>query len=450
MDEKVTGQKPAFDHMNGGKSLKLWMKKKYKKVLMRLLRPYEAEQDQKTKRDIEALRGEMENELRKLRRETNSVKAESQEAAGNLARELVKVKWKEIDRSCKETERPDDLLTCKICGHTEERQKLKTMVSQCQFNGGRLVRYICPQCGAIFGPTKFSSLSQQEIDDDYLIHYYGFDEANLQWKEEEAFFMLNPAKEKLYLDYGCGRWSKTVMKLRNMGYQVYGYEPYAPENGNPYIITDWDELRHYRFDGIFSNDLLEHLLDPVESLKQMKLLLKDSRGKMAHSTSCYAYRYEITRFHTFFFTGNSVEVLARRAGLTILDHRDALEERDFICYVYGMEEQEVNYMADLYVPEYGCRENGCIILRQKGFVCGPYINVSAGEYRLRVQVDSGMDLLSDIRVTSDKGQKVIMEKPLQRGENLVTFVLDQTEEMVEFVILNELDGELVVSEVSLI
>jgi len=370
---------------------------------------------------------------------------------GVLARQLMWTKWRLIDRESEIIEKSDDFLKCKICGHEGRRDSYETMISKCQFNGGKLVRYVCPECGVIFGPTKFSTLNQDNLDEDYIVHYFGYDESVLTNKEVEAFYMLNPEKNGIYLNYGCGCWSKSIQKLREDGYNVYGYEPYSPETENPYMITNKKELCKMKFDGIFSNDLLEHLLNPIEDLKFMKTLLKDPRAKMSHSTACYIYKYEITRFHTHFFTGNSVKVMCDNVGFKILDYRNAIEQRDFICYVFGIEDIEVKYNPILYVSENGERKDDEIILHKDGLICGPYMVLSPGSYNMCVEV-SGIpeQEFVEFKVTSNKGQKIIENYKLQNGDNKIVFQVEQNENESEFVIRNEFDVDLIIGKISML
>lgn len=93
-----------------------------------------------------------------------------------------------------------------------------------------------------------------------------------------------------------------------------------------------------KFDGIFSHDLLEHLKHPAEELRFMKTLLRNSDCKMAHCTACYRYKYEYTRFHTCFYTGNAVDYLCDRAGVEVTEYKDDGAATDFICYVFGIKE----------------------------------------------------------------------------------------------------------------
>src|SRR6185437_6930982 len=66
-----------------------------------------------------------------------------------------------------------------------------------------------------------------------------------------------------------------------------------------------------------SNNVLEHLTDPVQTLRFLAGLLRDGQSKMAHATPCYRYSFEFTRFHLFFFAGRSLARVAARAGLAV-------------------------------------------------------------------------------------------------------------------------------------
>ena len=371
------------------------------------------------------------------------------EKLGAVVRQLMGVKWKQIDELAKKEEHAADIISCNICGYQAQRGSFETKETECIFRGGRLVRYVCPECGVIFGPTKFMNLSQKEIDEDYKVHYYGFNEGCSFDKEIEAFYMLNPDKDGVYLNYGCGCWSKSIQKLRADGYNVYGYEPYAPETDNPYMITNEAELVKMKFDGIYSNDLLEHLLHPVEGLRFMKTLLMHPESRMAHSTACYIYKYEYTRFHTHFFTGNSVEVMSRRAGLKILDYRNAVEERDSICYVFAGENDRVDYKSCQYVSEYGERKDGNIILHKNGLMCGPYMVLGKGGYKMNFAVKlNGREAIM-LKITADKGRKVLLAAELQDGDNFLSFTLEELQQNVEFTISNDGPEDVIIREVSM-
>ena len=264
---------------------------------------------------------------------------EQQRVIGAAARDLMRTKWQLRDHLAEKTDLSGRMIRCGICGYEAKEGTFKTVETDCIFAGGHLKRYECPECGCIFGPLKFRDQTESEFSDDYTVHYAGFFETDCTWKERWAFELLHPRKDGVYLDYGCGKWSHTIQELREEGYEVWGYEPYAADVDNPYIITDRETLEKMRFDGIFSNDLLEHLADPVADMKFMAGLLRGADSRIAHNTSCYAYKYEFTRFHMYFFTGRSVQVLAERAGLQVVGCVNELETKDLYCYIYAPKEE---------------------------------------------------------------------------------------------------------------
>jgi 2-polyprenyl-3-methyl-5-hydroxy-6-metoxy-1,4-benzoquinol methylase len=89
-----------------------------------------------------------------------------------------------------------------------------------------------------------------------------------------------------------------------------------------------------QYDGIMTNDFLEHVQDPEAFFKECANLLVPS-GKMAHSTGCYDYVYEFSPFHLFFFCGESVQRLIARTGFRLLaEHRDEHPDCLYICRVF--------------------------------------------------------------------------------------------------------------------
>ena len=386
---------------------------------------------QQTRSDLEQTRSDLaqtlENERQRIREQlddkaSTSVVDKMTEDIGAVSREVMLAKWKLIDHLRKDTELPSDVLVCNVCGSSRQRSEYKTMESDCIFNGGHLTRYICPECGVVFGPSKFVDQGQKGIDEDYWVHYLGFSEGDSEYKEERAFRLLEPRKDKVYLDYGCGKWSKTLQKLRAEGYNVYGYEPYAPEMDNPYMITRKEDLVRMRFDGIFSNDVLEHFVDPVEDMKFMASLLMDEKSRMAHCTACYVYRYEYTRFHTHFFLGNSVNVLAEKAGLNVTGYVNDLEDNDFICYIYAPKQVEVkqDFLDRVIGLNQTERHGSALRIYEGGRMCGPYYTLPAGAYSAQLHIEdlSGeAEQVADYKITAEKGNKLIAQGKLKRGDN---------------------------------
>jgi len=226
---------------------------------------------------------------------------------------IIAERWHIYDRL---DERFNDYnFMCIACGNEINTSKSENKITNCIFGGGKLIRYVCSHCEAIVGPLKMLALTPEELEEDYIQHYSVFSEGDSTELEIKTFHMLEPTKTGRYLNYGCGEWSRSIQILRDEGYDVWGYDPFAKKSDNEFIIVNIDEARKYRFDGIFSNNLLEHLPNPIQELKFMKSLLRDFDSNMLHATPCYEQCYEFTRFHLFFPVGKSADILFSKAGL---------------------------------------------------------------------------------------------------------------------------------------
>lgn len=234
-----------------------------------------------------------------------------------LRKESLADAWKVIDYIDSLLESAEKLICCPLCKREAKKSSFETKTSYCRFGGGRLMRFQCPECGAIFGPLKMLSMTPEELSAEYARHYALFSEGDSSFFERAAFNQIDQGKDKIYLNWGGGCWSSTLSQLRAEGYTVYNYEPFSCHSKDSFLISDIEQLKTMRFDGIFSNNLLEHLPDPVGEFLLMKKLLKSKESLMLHSTPCFEYAYEYTRFHLIFFTGKSSECLAKRSGFFV-------------------------------------------------------------------------------------------------------------------------------------
>jgi hypothetical protein len=254
------------------------------------------------------------------------------EAQRTILRHQISAKWNTVDFVLKSSLKDDQRRVCPLCSYKGSDRHFGRVQSHCIFGGGDLLRYICPACEVTFGPDKMFDLTSAQLTEDYEWHYRVYDEGDSSELELRTFFALNPDKDGLYLNYGAGGWSTSVQQLRALGWKVYAYEPHAAASKS--VSDDWlfcsrKQLQLMRFDGIFSNNVLEHLRHPVQELQYMQGLLREG-GLMAHSTPCFEYLYEYTRFHLYFFTGKSKSFLMQEAGLYLIDE---VNDGDFICKV---------------------------------------------------------------------------------------------------------------------
>ncbi len=240
---------------------------------------------------------------------------------------LIEQRWKIID-SFDSIRFNNYEFQCQICSGNINTNTARQYRSECIFKGGILIRFECPHCGCIIGPLKMLTLDKDNFDLDYSQHYSIFSEGDTTEDEKFTFYQLEPQKDKCYLNYGCGSWSRTIDELRAEGFNIYGYDPYACNSNRSYIITSMDVLAGMRFDGIFSNNVLEHLTNPIETFLLFKHLLIDNNGKMIHSTPCYDYLYEYTRFHLFFYTGKSLQILCDHVGMESYGRYDEIRNNN--------------------------------------------------------------------------------------------------------------------------
>jgi hypothetical protein len=231
---------------------------------------------------------------------------------------VVRGFWEAIDRLDSIT-LPGRHMTCPICDHSQPRDALTICTDHCRFGGGKLERYLCPRCGCIYGPSKYLDLSQDMIDADYALLYESYAEADSTANEIRAFRSLNPRQGGLYLDWGCGSWNRTVPILRAEGYDVWGYEPSMSAAAD--FVTSRRDGISARFEGLFSNNVIEHMRRPVEEFRYFHSILVPG-ALMAHASPCYRYSYSDTRFHVVFLMGDSVKILAERSGFRIVARED--------------------------------------------------------------------------------------------------------------------------------
>jgi SAM-dependent methyltransferase len=262
----------------------------------------------------------------------SEVNSASHDVQLTLLRGQISTKWSTVDFILRRTLDTTAPRVCPLCGYTAADMQFGRLRSHCIFGGGDLLRHVCPACEVTYGPDKMFDLTAAQLAEDYEWHYKAYEEGDSTERELRAFFALKPNKSGVYLNYGAGGWSKSVQKLRAEGWNVYAYEPHSSAScsgQHDWLIGSSSQLQTIRFDGIFSNNVLEHFRHPVQELKEMGRLLRKG-GHMAHATPCFDYLYEYTRFHLFFFTGKAKDLLMEQANLQLVEE---VIDGDFICRV---------------------------------------------------------------------------------------------------------------------
>lgn len=242
---------------------------------------------------------------------------------------ITQGRWFTVDQMEKLVGGPDEL-QCPICEHRGPTDSFTVFESYCQFGGGRLVRHECGRCGLVFGPQKMFRLSAEELSHEYRTLYEFYSEGDTTENEIRTFHAMQPRRDGVYLNFGSGGgWNSSVTQLRAQGWNILGFEPYAGGQMSEAVIRSFEQLETMQFDGIMSNNVLEHLVDPLTTFRLWRKLLKGPAPVMAHSTPCYKYLYAITRFHLYFFTGRSLEEICQRTGF---HGQWAIQDGEFLCY----------------------------------------------------------------------------------------------------------------------
>ena len=203
---------------------------------------------------------------------------------------------------------------CLACGLERNVDDYALRVDRCSFGGGELSRLECPSCGCVFGALKYLLLPAELVEADYNLLYASYAEADSTESEIKAFHALQPRRNGVYLNWGSGAWSRTIEVLRGEGWDVWGYEPHV-QTSSPFVARSMDQISAV-FDGVFSNNVLEHLFDPAQQFTVYSSILNKD-GKMAHATPCYQWLYPDSRFHVFFPLGDAIHKLAARTGFAV-------------------------------------------------------------------------------------------------------------------------------------
>ena len=157
-------------------------------------------------------------------------------------------------------------LRCVVCGQarTSDCETASVRSNVRAFTHERFAVWRCAQCRSIH--------ATDEVD---LAHYYSgypVHDAVLDWKLHVVYgSMLQRLKhaglrpDHSILDYGCGK-GLLVRYLQQSGYQrTVGFDRYAADYSDPSVLQQ-------RYDCIVSQDLIEHVDDPIALLAQFNAM----------------------------------------------------------------------------------------------------------------------------------------------------------------------------------
>ena len=207
-------------------------------------------------------------------------------------------------------------LICVICEHNDLNENFSKLYANDIFNAGTIIRHKCPSCGLIFGDLRFLQLSEEEINNDYQDTYSYFNEGDNIKIQLDCLDSIHIFQDKSlsYLDYACGV-GNMIGVLKSKDYDIYGYDKYVK---NQNVLNNVDNMK---FDVIYSNNFIEHLIHPLEDIKKMLTVLNDN-GHLIFISDCIdEYIVECTHFHTYYYTGDSFNILCDKLKLDIIESK---------------------------------------------------------------------------------------------------------------------------------
>jgi 2-polyprenyl-3-methyl-5-hydroxy-6-metoxy-1,4-benzoquinol methylase len=160
--------------------------------------------------------------------------------------------------------------TCVVCGEARARDSetasVRSNVRAFKQESFRVWR--CSHCRSIH--------AQDEVDLEHYYRHYPVFAAELDWKLEVVYAgMLRRLvraglrKQHRILDYGCGK-GLLVRFLREHGYAgAVGYDRFAEGWNDPSVLE-------HRYDCIVSQDVIEHVDDPLALLARFDALAEPS------------------------------------------------------------------------------------------------------------------------------------------------------------------------------
>ena len=217
-------------------------------------------------------------------------------------------------------------LTCIICEYNDKIENFEKYYASDIFYAGEIIRYKCPTCDVIFGDLRFLNMDKNEISNDYMDVYSFFNEGDTSGYILHVINTINLGKDKIYLDYACGKSCKTLDLLKQNEYNIWGYDAFVAME-HPNFMNSIDD--NMKFDVIYSNNYIEHLIDPYEDLSKLIQLLNDG-GKLVMISACWEYVYEYTHYHTFFFLGRSINYLCDKLNIKLVyDEKIMFNAKEF-------------------------------------------------------------------------------------------------------------------------
>jgi SAM-dependent methyltransferase len=183
--------------------------------------------------------------------------------------------------------------------------------------------FICTNCHLLIAPSRVSENEQKEWSAEVYVNYSDSAENVKKIVEEyrkyiNYFLPYIPSfSTSTLLDFGCGHGLVSVAATQEGFGEVFGIDlniktmdevfKLIPKPDNFHYYNGLNDMPIPQVDAVLLNHVLEHLLDPVETLKKISFRLKRN-GILFGQVPQYTKEY-IFPGHFFFFCKKSLEVL---------------------------------------------------------------------------------------------------------------------------------------------
>lgn len=228
---------------------------------------------------------------------------------------------------------------CFIC-NTDNSEKFITAQNTLGITEQKFTLYKCKNCGLVF-LNPFLDYKELET-------YYPEDSWGTRGNKLEGYyrdFIINrelkmmlggiKGKGKRLLDVGSGT-GEFLYHAKKLGFEVYGLETskhmvkYSKETFGLPNILDSDLLSasypEEYFDVILCNQVLEHLTNPFEYLKEVKRILKKDGNLVIQGTNISSYQFKMFREkwwglslpqHIYLFNPETITLALKKAGFNV-------------------------------------------------------------------------------------------------------------------------------------
>jgi hypothetical protein len=178
----------------------------------------------------------------------------------------------------------------------------------------KIIRIKCPNCDTIFGSITVMNMDYEKLSYCYSLVYSFFVEGDTANAQLNLFYKLKPIKNKKYLNYACGDW-KGIEQIISADYDIYGYDPVISYN-NTKILKNINQIPK-QLDGLFSNNYIEHLQNPINQFIEWNNMLK--LGSIMIHSGEYDYNTEKTNFHLLYLSEKGLQILCDKTGFEIIN-----------------------------------------------------------------------------------------------------------------------------------